>query len=195
LASSEFQQVINLINLVARNNMRLCFVSLLGGLLGVNIGLPAAIAAPAPVFQPIVPTIRQQLPKGWQMRLPSYLPAGAIELFPQVRSSRQGLMVSLVSERNCPPQKCFLIGAVAVTTASGFKSAFPKLPRTTPVDLHQGLRGNYFTQGQGDRLLRYLFWDQDGQRFLVGAAGLFVSQQDLTAIANSMVSEPPIKSR
>ena len=55
----------------------------------------AAQAAPAPLFDAVLPDIQQQLPNGLQVRLPSYLPEPQAPLYPSVDVGDTGLVVYL----------------------------------------------------------------------------------------------------
>lgn len=157
----------------------------------ILLGKGRASAEPAPLFQPIVDDIRNQLPSGLKMRLPADLPAGNIELYPYIDSDSTSFRVNLAFQPNCALPSC-TIGGFGVFTQEGSKVWPPLGDNITQVDLGKGIRGYYLTRGQEDNRLRYVFWEQDGLKYAVGAGAFAITQEELVEIAKSMVEEPAI---
>lgn len=149
-----------------------------------------ALAAPASVFEPILDEITETLPDGWVMRLPASVPTEA-ELYPFidpvfVDNGRFGLRVG--TEPNCYEGDCFgLIFFVSLPTAS-----WPPTGDTfTAVDLGNGIQG-YRQSSQGQARIE---WMQDDQYYMLIHNFDIVSAEDGIAMAQSMVSEPPIRAQ
>lgn len=163
------------------------------GLLSIALTLPVQ-AEPAPVFQPVLDEIRQQLPDGMIMRLPATLPNVSDSLYPFIISDEKGLRVYLSTDPTCNQPDC-TVGGIAAMLPEEFARWSRKLEDSTSINLPDGIQGHYFTIGQGDHADQYLLWQQDGTGFVIGADIRAISQPDLMQIAASMVSEPPIDRR
>ncbi|MUG93391.1 hypothetical protein F7734_13515 [Scytonema sp. UIC 10036] len=168
-------------------------------------------AEPAPIFTPILNDIRNQLPQGTEMRLPSTLPTLNWSLiskafselpvdgkiYPYVGSTKEAIEVRLALTPNCgsspKPNEC-TIGGLSVFKSRKPKYWPPKGENITPVDLGNGIRGFYLTRGSGHNTLRYVFWEQNGLQFALGTAAFVMSQQELIDTAISAANEPPITS-
>ena len=166
------------------------------GILGVSlIKLNSAIASPAAIFQPLIEDIRQQLPSGWVMRLPSSLPQE--ELYPYIKSDSEGLTVHLTTTPDCAdsnnPTSCTAI-VLVVSAKDDSEDWPPEGDKITSVNVSEDMNGYYFTTGEGDSLIRYLVWQQDGLIYGVIAAGVIISQEQVLNVANSMTNESPLES-
>jgi hypothetical protein len=77
-------------------------------------------AAPASIFTPIIRDIKNQIPRGWVMRLPSSVNLSNTKLYPQVitNSSRE-FAVWLNSWPNCMDRSC-QFGVIAVAKDSEY---------------------------------------------------------------------------
>jgi hypothetical protein len=155
-----------------------------------------AIAEPAPIFQPLVDDIRNQLPKGLQIRLPAFMPETTIDLYPYIHSDSNIFAINIGITPDCAtsknPSTC-TVGGIGVFTAPN--EGTPKGDNVTPIELDNGIKGFYFTRGSDENLHRYVFWQQDGLQYGLGVGGgtsVDVSQQELINIAASMVNETPI---
>jgi hypothetical protein len=162
------------------------------GLLGGSVNTFPVQAEPAPVFAPILSEVRQRLPQGLQMRLPTTLPDRPEPLYAFVRSSQQGLFVYLATEAGCNQPSCS-VGGAAVLTEAGFASWERKLADATPIELPNGIQGYYLQQGRGEDADHYVIWQQDGSSYVLGADNRNASEQELMQIAASMVNEPAIR--
>jgi hypothetical protein len=158
-----------------------------------------AIAEPAPLFQPLVEDIRQQLPKGLKIRLPAFMPESSIPLYPYIHSDKNLFAINIAITPDCATAK-----NSSSCTAGGFgvfnakaRNEPPKGDNVTPIHLGNGVKGFYFTRGSGENLHRYVFWQQDGLQYGLGVGGgtsADVTQQELIDIAASTVNEVPIVS-
>lgn len=157
----------------------------------ILLGKGSASAEPAPLFQPLVDDIRNQLPRDLQMRLPANLPADSIELYPYIDSDSTGFRVNLAFQPNCSSPAC-TIGGFGVFTQEGSKVWPPLGDNITRVDLKNGIRGYYLTRGPEDNRLRYVFWEQDGLKYGIGVQAFAITQEELIEVATSMVQEPAI---
>jgi hypothetical protein len=171
------------------------FSILAGGLLQQT----RAFAEPAPLFQPLVEDIRNQLPKGSKIRLPAFMPESSIPLYPYIHSDKNIFAVNIAITPDCATAKnassCTAGGFGVFTTNS--KNTPPKGDNVTPITLGNGVKGFYFTRGSGENLHQYVFWQQDGLQYGLGVGGgasADVTQQELIDIAASTVNEAPIVS-
>lgn len=178
---------------------------------GLLTKMQSTPAEPAPVFQPILSDIRNQLPKGTEIRLPSTLPTFNRSLlskafsdisvdgtiYPYVNSTEEVVEVHLALTPNCASSdrsdQC-TIGGIGVFKSRTPKFWPPKGDNLTPVDLGNGISGFYLTRGSGHNTLRYVFWKQNGLEFALGSAAFAMSQQQIIDTAISAVNEPPITS-
>ncbi len=77
-------------------------------------------AAPASMFTPIIRDIKNQIPRGWVMRLPSSVNLSNIKLYPQVITNSPGeFAVWLNSWPNCMDRSC-QFGVIAVAKDSEY---------------------------------------------------------------------------
>ena len=148
-----------------------------------------ALAAPASVFSSVLEEIRHQLPRGASIRLPSYLPPSPTGLYPYIESDHNGFRVNLAFKPNC--RKACTVGGLGLLPNNVWP---PTDSNRTRLTLKHGLQGYALTRGQGPGKTYYVFWQQDGQTYGIGANALAVSQQQLAEIARSMANEPPIRS-
>ncbi|NJL68191.1 MAG: hypothetical protein HC894_18425 [Microcoleus sp. SM1_3_4] len=64
-------------------------------------------AAPASIFTPLLRTVKNQLPRGWVMRLPSSVNLSNTKLYPEVVTNSPGeFAVWLNSQPNCMSRSC-----------------------------------------------------------------------------------------
>jgi hypothetical protein len=170
---------------------KLLLISTIGVSLLAN--LSTATAAPAPIFRPIIPELQNKLPTGWKLRLPAYLPPAPVQLYAYVRSSPVITQVNIAISPDCAtssqPASC-TVGGIGVISPQK-KNWLPSKQKFTRVSLAKGIKGYYLTLNGG----RFIFWEQDRQRYTVGAIAQGLSTQDLIEIANSAINESPISSR
>lgn len=77
-------------------------------------------AAPASIFTPIIRDVKNQIPRGWVMRLPSRVNLSNIKLYPQVITTIPGeFAVWLNSQPNCIGRSC-QFGVIAVAKNSEY---------------------------------------------------------------------------
>ncbi|MCC3505569.1 MULTISPECIES: hypothetical protein [unclassified Microcoleus] len=77
-------------------------------------------AAPASIFTPIIRDIKNQIPRGWLMRLPSSVNISNTKLYPQVITTIPGeFALFLNSEPNCNARFCYF-GVIAVAQNSKY---------------------------------------------------------------------------
>ncbi len=179
-----------------------CLISLT--VLGTGLIAPSKSGAePALIFSPLIDDIRSQLPPGLKIRLPSSLPSPPpnVKLFPYILSDNKVFGINLAVTPDCAssknPSSC-TVGGIGVFTLAGRSRIWPpKGNSVTPVDLGNGIRGFYLTRGKGNHTNQYVFWQQDGLEYILGAVGPTkdVSQEQLIDTAISAVNEPPITSR
>lgn len=143
--------------------------------------------------------IRNQLPKGMKMRLPSSLPLVPpdVMLYPYIMSNNEVFSVALANTLDCSSSdnsSSCTVGGLGVFTPFGSKVWPPKGDNITPVDLGNGIQGLYLTRGESSQ---YVFWEQDGLKYAVGlgeGSTKDISKQQMIDMATSMASEPPITS-
>ncbi|PSB01618.1 hypothetical protein [Merismopedia glauca] len=164
-------------------------------LVGVSLlaNLSSATAAPAPIFQPIISELQSKLPSGWKLRLPAYLPSAPVQLYAYVRSSPVITQVNIATSPDCAtssqPLSC-TVGGIGVISPQR-KNWLPAQQKFSRVSLSRGIKGYYLTRDGG----KFIFWEQEGQRYTLGAIAQGISTQDLIEIVNSAINESPISSR
>ena len=167
-------------------------VGLAALLLGYSGALFAAHAAPDPLFEPILDDLQQELPDGWQFRLPATLPSDS-ELYPFIsQASDTEVVVSLGLTPDCADPSC-AVGLIGVTDVEPTDDNWPPTgENVTPVDLGPGIEGYYLLRGEGEAMNQLVMWQQDGLTYAIATLADSSSQEEFIAIARSMVSEPPI---
>ncbi|MGD1942304.1 MAG: hypothetical protein ACFB0G_13425 [Leptolyngbyaceae cyanobacterium] len=167
-------------------------VGLAALLLGYSGALFAANAAPDPLFEPILDDLQQELPDGWQFRLPSTLPSDD-ELYPFIsQASDTEVVVSLALTPDCADPSC-AIGLIGVTDVEPTADNWPPTgENVTPVELGPGIEGYYLLRGEGEAMNQLVMWQQDGLTYAIATLADSSSQEEFIEIARSMVSEPPI---
>ena len=156
---------------------------------GVVLSSSQAVAAPAPLFEPLINDIRQQLPQGASLRLPAYLPDSPIELFPYFVSDDAGFRVNITAIRNCQLSSCALVAVGVLAETSSWP---PQADTVSPISVTPDLDGYHLTWGEGAQKSHNIVWRQDGQIYGVGGLDIVATTEDLVAIARSMASEQPI---
>ena len=77
-------------------------------------------AAPASIFTPIIRDIKNQIPRGWVMRLPSSVNISNTKLYPQVITTIPGEFALFLNEQpNCISRACYF-GVIAVAKDSEY---------------------------------------------------------------------------
>ena len=77
-------------------------------------------AAPASMFTPIIRDIKNQIPRGWVMRLPSNVNLSNTKLYPQVITTIPGEFALFLNEQpNCISRACYF-GVIAVAKDSEY---------------------------------------------------------------------------
>ncbi|NER53017.1 MAG: hypothetical protein F6J92_41550 [Symploca sp. SIO1A3] len=161
---------------------------------GILLAPSQAVAVPAPLFEPIIDDIRQQLPQGANLRLPAYLPDSPIDLFPHFVSNDKGFWVNIGIEPNCNVPSC-RIGAVGVLPETySWPPQADTVKTVSLISITPDLDGYHLMWGEGDQKSHNILWQQDGQIYGVGALDFAATAEDLVAIARSMVREQPISS-
>ncbi|ABW26588.1 hypothetical protein [Acaryochloris marina] len=149
-----------------------------------------ATAAPAPVFQPVISEIRKQLPPGGMLRLPAYLPDSDVTLYPYLKTDAQSFGVYLAFKPSCQVPSCTIGGAGILTQEQAWP---PNGKNRLQVELAQGIQGYHIALGQGrGGKANYVYWQQDGQTYSIGALELGASKEEVIEMAKSMAIEPPI---
>ncbi|MGF1569369.1 MAG: hypothetical protein ACFCVD_15090 [Nodosilinea sp.] len=152
----------------------------------------AAQAAPDPLFDAVLDDIRQELPEGWQFRLPTAVPSES-ELYPFIsQATDTELIVSLGVTPDCAEASCS-IGMIGVTNARSAPENWPpEGQNVTPVELSEGIQGYHFLQGEADTMNQLVMWQQDGLTYAIVTLANDPPQEEFVAIARSMANEPPI---
>lgn len=158
---------------------------------------PSVHSEPADIFKPVVDDIKQQIPSGLSMRLPSYIPPSDTPMYPFVEADEKGLRVNIGIKPDCAssasPNSC-IIGAIAAVAPKAVKNWPPKGDNRQQVNLDNGVSGFFFTRGKGEAKLNYVAWEQDKQTFGIVALAQVASQKELLDIAKSMTGEEAINS-
>ena len=157
----------------------------------------AAKAAPAPLFDAVLPDIQQQLPDDLQMRLPSYVPEQPEPLYPSVAVGDTGLVVYLSPDPDCDrgvQPDCLTVGGAAAMHPTAFADWQQRhQEELSPVALSNNITGHYLTIDYGEGELRYVAWQQDQTGYVLGAVAEGFSQDEFLRVANSMIESEPIE--
>ena len=158
-------------------------------LVGISGAFTATSAAPDPLFEPVMDEIRQELPEGWQFRLPPNIPSES-ELYPFIsEASDTRLVVSLGITPDCAAADC-TIGMIGATSE---EADWPPAGNSvTSVDLGAGVEGYHMVRGEGDASNRLVMWQQDGLTYAIVTLADLAPEEQLVAIARSMATEAPI---
>ncbi|HEY9878925.1 MAG TPA: hypothetical protein V6D29_10745 [Leptolyngbyaceae cyanobacterium] len=152
-----------------------------------------AMAAPNPIFNPILPEIREQLPQGAKLRLPETLPPIPFELYPYVKSNADSLTVFLAFSPDCAttsnPADCTL-GGLGIIGPAGSDTWRNGANSIVSTQLTTGITAYHVTRGAGQNMNRLIYWEQDGFLYGVGGLGALVTGEDLLIVANSMATQP-----
>lgn len=159
---------------------------------------PSVNAEPADMFKPVIDDIKQQIPSGLSMRLPSYIPPSDTPMYPFVEADEKGLRVNIAIKPDCAssasPNSC-IIGAIAAVAPKAVKNWPPKGDNRQRVNLDNGVSGFFFTRGKGEAKLNYVAWEQDKQTFGIVALAEVASQKEILEIAKSMTGEEVITNK
>lgn len=156
--------------------------------LGLGVGLSnvfailPVLAAPAPVFEPILDELSTS---ARPVRLPTFVPSD-VELYPFVRQHFGILILNLGVTPNCEASSC--MGLNIATTPEPSYWPPPEDDSLTPVDLGNGIQG-YSTGGGGFGSVQ---WIQGGSLYALTYKMELFSSEDAIAMAISMASEPPV---
>lgn len=178
------------------------------GLLGaIGVGLmwsaKLAVAQPAPVFQPYLAQIRQELPPDYEMRLPAdvILTAGPgldpeeliVKVLPTASPAR--LTIGLFTcERS--PFPCLVGGFSAESSRSGSARQELSAHQTqgNPITLARGIRGHL---REGTSLnppseFSSLMWEQNGMIYTISF--LAAERENILTMGRSMANQPALTS-
>ncbi|MEL6400075.1 MAG: hypothetical protein AAFR26_13550 [Cyanobacteria bacterium J06626_4] len=157
----------------------------------------AAQAAPAPLFDAVLPDIQRQLPGDLQMRLPSYVPEQPEPLYPSVDVGDTGLVVYLSPDPDCDrgvQPDCLTVGGAAVMHLTAFADWQQRhQDDLTSVALSSNITGDYLSVDYGAGEIRYVAWQQDQTGYVLGAVAEGISQDELLRVVNSMIESDPIE--
>jgi hypothetical protein len=161
-------------------------------LLGCAGYFAVANAAPAPLFDSVLNEIRQELPPGWQFRLPPTLP-GEGNLYPFISEATDTkLVISLGVTPDCDAMNC-TVGMIGATNeVSALESWPPEGRDRTTVSVTDEIQGYHFLQGDGQSAVQFVMWQQDGLEYAIATLADALSKDELVAIARSMATEAPI---
>ncbi|MEO0542118.1 MAG: hypothetical protein AAFZ80_14810 [Cyanobacteria bacterium P01_A01_bin.105] len=162
-------------------------VSLGTGLMGLWMTLTPALAAPAPVFEPVLDELVAALPEGWGIRLPTSVTA-EMALYPYidpVMTTYGSVFVGLSTEPDCTAGDC--VGALILVRLP-MDDWPPSDEEMTTVDLGNGIEGYAALTPEGQQLR----WLQDDLLYVLVHQLDVISAANGLAMATSMISEPPI---
>ncbi|MTJ14793.1 hypothetical protein FJR11_19880 [Anabaena sp. UHCC 0187] len=164
----------------------------------------SVLAAPAPIFKPVINQIKQHLPNNLVFRLPSSLPKSITQgiskdnLKVVFNVNDLNADISLLNtSKYCQNMNtgdrlyainCIRISINAVLVSSKYYKNFQDdSGLTTPLTLNKNIKAFLF-KGDG---WNNITWFQNGTLFLVSSGSC--SESKLITIANSMINETPIK--
>ena len=137
--------------------------------LGFCVGAAAANAAPAPLFDTVIDDIHQELPEGWQFRLPETIPAES-KLYPFIsESSETKFIVSLGITPDCAESNC-TIGMIGATDSAAELNSWPP-------------------EGEGESANRLEMRQLDDLTYAIATLAEAVRQDQLVEVARSTAFE------
>ena len=158
------------------------------GLVGLGVGMFAAtsaLAAPAPLFEPILDELATSK---FPVRLPTAVPAD-VALYPSVRQIRADIHILTVGVTpDCTGERCLGFNIVTIPEPGPWPAADNRLTPITPVVLGNGIQG-YSAEARGFASVE---WMQDGSLYILNYRTTLLSTEDAIAMATSMVTEPPV---
>jgi hypothetical protein len=159
-----------------------------------------AIAEPDAMFQPILGEIRDRLPEGMVMRLPSEIEViganGVIPLYAKIISSNSSeLLLGFYSQPDCQAGFCQI--GITLSVSKPDAAARSRISSGSPITLKEGIVGTYiYIDVQGVTRIPYniIVWEQDGLIYSVRLPSLDRERdkENIIKIAKSMANELPI---
>lgn len=171
--------------------------------MGLMLSAKLAVARPAPVFQPYVAQIRQELPPNYEMRLPAdvILTAGPglepegliVKVLPTESPAR--LTIGLFTcERS--PFPCLVGGfsVEAISSDSAQRELSEHQTQGNPITLARGVRGHLRegTSLKPPSEFSSLMWEQNGMVYTVSF--LAAERENILTMGRSMATQPPLES-
>ena len=147
----------------------------------------SALAAPDPIFAPMLEEISASALANNPLRLPAVVPTD-VELYPFVIETDTVIMLRLDTAPNCTADDCFGI-AIATTHAENLNWP-PTRDSLISVDLGNGVQGYNYPGTSG--VVGSVEWIQDDSFYSLGYKTDLFTAEEALAMATSMVSEPPI---
>jgi hypothetical protein len=149
-----------------------------------------ASAEPLPIFQQILSQIREELPQGLQLRLPTFFPDSKVKLYALARKGAKGsYIINFVNKPHCQDKKipCLAVGQLLIAP----EGTIPIPENRQSIKLTHGIAG-WSYQGKKTEygVIEILSWQQDGTHFAIGGLSGWISVADLVKMANSMITEP-----
>jgi hypothetical protein len=170
----------------------------------VTLGSARVSAAPAPVFQPYLDRIQQQLPAGYQLRLPTEILLGGPGLDPdemknlivRVEPTESDVTISLLTCEN-QPYPC-LVGSFAVASAqseAAQMALYLHQMMSAPVTIDKNIQAHIQDGTRMNPPSEYssAMWEQDGMIYTVRF--LAAERQNILFMARSMALQEPIGAR
>ncbi|MEC4865815.1 MAG: hypothetical protein SAJ11_06915 [Jaaginema sp. PMC 1078.18] len=154
----------------------------------------------SPIFQPLLPTIRDTLPSHLKLRLPSYMPAISGNIYPYVDPdfvSPDSFSITLGNQPRCDFHAC-AIGLFTVSRNITVEERLVNLramrQSVEAVNLKNNNAGFYSINQSGGSGYGWqsVFWQQNGLIYEVSLRHQDISRQNIIDIANSMVQTPPL---
>jgi hypothetical protein len=184
-------------------NLRTLIASLSIGL--VIVGSSGRVMAkPASLFNPVIGEIKENLPRGMVMRLPSSIELRGwknqrVPLHPRLEKREDGLSISLSAEQNCKAHYCYMGSASVSRIASSNEKSRAEVINA-PITLRSGIRGTYTAVRFGDGPMGFVNWQQDGLNYSLALRIKMIDSQHeepadrkrIIEAAISMAKETPI---
>ena len=152
----------------------------------------------APIFKPAVKQIRNQLPRGLTVRLPSYVPniitqAGKTRLDVKIEQDNTWIAIKYVGcENDFPGGRGYALNCIPLRMSSGtLDSKFYKesqFQRRKSINIAKNIKAFHF---QGDSF-NVISWVQSGNYFQIYSGT--ISLNELTKLARSMIDGSVIES-
>lgn len=159
------------------------FITSLGLGLGSVLAATVALAAPAPVFQPILDEIPTDHPTLPALRMPATVPTD-VELHPSIMP--EAGIVFLNTEPGCEAIACTALVIVAESEPPPLWPFIGANPMKS-VELVDGVQAHFWER---DGMASFQ-WLQDDALYILSYSQSIFSEEAAIAMATSMATEPP----
>ncbi|MDB9528166.1 hypothetical protein PN498_19395 [Oscillatoria sp. CS-180] len=151
--------------------------------MGSVLAATVALAAPAPIFEPILDEIPTDNPLIPPLRIPTAI-SSDIELYPSIMP--EAGVVFLNTEPDCEEIACTALVVAAQSEPPPLWPFIGANPMKS-VDLADGIKAHFWERGG----MASFQWIQDDSLYILSYSQAIFSEEAAIAMATSMANEPP----